>query len=221
MGSASTRNRALIRKKTTFLEFERPSIQDFYSNPNISSETNLWGKIRVSLYRYSYIARLIRQVRNAIWNTSRIQNVIREHQRDSGIKFNEEALELYRNNLDQIYRSIKINGARTGLIVWPTILAPDLLGDPVVHRKLSRIYSNFPLSTRELWTWYGRYVDAQRKFAGRHPDLVLIDAARKFEHTHGKERLELFVDLAHLTPEGNQKLAGVVLKALSEGGTLK
>ena len=181
----------------------------------------LWRRIRLSVYRVSYIARLVRQARNRAWNARRVQALIRERQKPSGLAFNERALAIYVQTLEQIYRVTKSHGARMGLIVWPTILSPELLDDPDIHRRLVPIYTNFPLSTRELWEWYLRYIEAQRQFARAHPDIVLIDVAAAFADKGKEERLRMFPDLAHLTVEGNRALAEVIRDVLIDRGVIQ
>lgn len=177
----------------------------------------LWASVRMPLYRYSYTARLIRQFRNTTWKEMGLGRLIKAHQRESGRPFNEHALNLYVQNLERIYRTTRGAGVRMGLVVWPTLLTPELLDDPDVHRRLAQVYAYFPLSTRELWAWYSRYVDAQREFAARHRDVVLVDAAAAFADKGKRERLTLFPDLMHLTVEGNRALAAVAAQALMDG----
>lgn len=192
--------------------------QAYLKRPSEGERNKLWGQIRIPLYHYSYVARLIRQARNSVWNIRRIQRLIRQRQENSGLPFNEDALKLYVENLERIYQVTITNGVRMGLIIWPTILSPELLDDTDLHRRLVVIYSNFPLSTRELWVWYHRYVEAQRQFAARHPDIIVIDAAAAFADKGKEERLRLFPDLAHLTIEGNRMLAEVILQVLTQKG---
>lgn len=172
----------------------------------------LWAALRMPLYRYSYVARLARQARG----TTLREVGLRTHRRDSGLPFNEQALRLYVQNLERIRQTTTAAGARMGLIVWPTILTPELLDDPDVHQRLAMMYAYFPLSSRELWSWYARYVEVQRDFAARHPDVVLIDAVATLAHKDKKERLAVFPDLQHLTVEGNRALGVVVFQALTD-----
>jgi lysophospholipase L1-like esterase len=194
-------------------------IEQAYAIPAEPRErTGLWGKIRSPFYQHSYLARLARQARNRAWNARRVQALVTERQIASGIPFNGRALDLYLENLERIERRTTEAGARLGLILWPTLLDPDQLDDSEVQCRLLFIYSNFPLSTREIWAWYVRYIDAQRDFLKKHPKTIPIDAAAAFTALSREQRLRMFVDLAHLTLEGNQRLADVVLQALVERG---
>src|SRR5262249_9550882 len=124
-------------------------------------------------------------------------------------------------NLDRIYRVTSSRGVRMGLIVWATLIAPEVLDDPEVHRRLNTIYSNFPLSTKELYAWYVRYTDAQREFASRHADVVLVDLRAALAGRGLEERLRLFLDMAHYTTEGNSAFACAVSENLDRQGVLK
>ncbi len=195
-------------------------IEEAYVGKPEEPQTELWATVRMPLYRYSYAARLVRQARNFVWNRNRIQALIEAHGHDSGLAFNERALDLYLQNLERIRRVARAAGARTGVVIWPTILTPNLLDDLDVHWRLLNTYANFPLSTRELWVWYTRYVNAQREFAARHGDVILIDAAGAFLDKKKSERLGLFPDLAHLTVAGNRLLAQAVEEALVQGSAV-
>ena len=197
-------------------------IEQAYLKPvaNAGSST-FWSIIRLSVYRYSYFARLVRQARNNIWNNSRIHNLIKEHQKNNGLEFNKSALDLYIHNLEKIYNTTKENGVRMGLVIWPVLPSAELINDPDINWRLRDIYSNFPLSNLQLWDWYIRYLDAQRQFALRHLDIISIDAAAAFEDKDKKQRLRLFVDMCHLTVEGNRLLAEVILNKLIKKGMFK
>jgi lysophospholipase L1-like esterase len=200
-------------------DIDLSKIEQAYARGSQTPEkAGVWAKIRVPIYEHSYVARLARRARNRAWNARRIQALVTERQIPSGIPFNRRALDLYLENLERIERRTTEAGARLGLILWPTLLEPDLLEDSEVQRRLLVIYSNFPLSTREIWAWYVRYIDAQRDFLKRHPKTIPIDAAAAFAALSREQRLRMFLDLAHLTVEGNRRLADVVLQALVERG---
>lgn len=179
-----------------------------------NGKRGLWENLRLPLYRISYIARLIRKGRNIAWNARYIQRMAEKHKIDSGLEFNKEALELYLGDLEKIYRVTNENGTRMGLITWPTMISSDFLNDRDIGRKAIIGYENYPLSFHELWTWYKRYIDAQRKFAASHPDIMLIDAAEAFDGKNKEERLTLFMDLGHFTASGNREFAYVILQKL-------
>ncbi|MCO5167992.1 MAG: SGNH/GDSL hydrolase family protein [Planctomycetes bacterium] len=164
--------------------------------------------------RASYIARLLRTARNHSWNARRRADLIAFHQRPSGTPFNERALADYLEHLGRLRDTATRDGARLGLIVWPTILGEATLDSPAVHARLIRTYENFPLSTCELWIWIHRYWEAMRAFGARHPDVVLIDVARAWAALDERERLIRFTDLAHLTEAGNEALARAIEEAL-------
>lgn len=180
----------------------------------------LLSKIRMSAYRVSYIARLVRAMRNFIWNAWRDMKLIKQRSSESGMEFNEEALRLYISNLEEIHDVTKAGGARMALITWPTIINLELLSDRDINRRIMSIYYNFPSSIYDIWKWYLRYTAAQREFAASHPDIVLIDAAKVFGEKGKKERLALFFDLAHPNGDGNSELAEVILGELKEQGII-
>lgn len=203
-------------------EMNLSTIVEAYAKPsNNDVKKGFLNRIRISIYRNLYIARFIREVRNAIWNKWHILDNIQRHQLPSGINFNEKALELYRDNLEKIYKVTGINGIRLGLIVYPTILRNDLLDDPGIHRRLIKFYRFLPQSTGELFYGYGRYKDAQLQFADSHADVILIDAAKPFADKNKDERLILFEDLNHPTAQGCRILADTVLKTLADHNILK
>jgi lysophospholipase L1-like esterase len=186
------------------------------ASPEIPTPT--WKeRVAAGLYRVSYFARLVRSARNAWYNDRSTAQLVAQRQRPGNTPFNEAALRLYVADLERIRRAAADAGARVVLLTEPTILAPDLLTDPDIQRKLINHYYSFPLSTPEMWAWHSRYVEAQRQFAASHPDVVLIDAEAAFAHCDKETRLRYFIDLAHLTPEGNRALASVVLEALRRG----
>lgn len=192
--------------------------QAFAGTPAADDSRRGWRLIRHTAYRLSYVARLVRQARNSVYNARRIQALIAQRQVDSGVPFNDQALRMYLANLERIHEAITTRGARLGVIVWPTILSPELLDDAEVHQRLVPIYSNFPLSTGELWAWYDRYAGAQQRFAARHAGVILVDAQRRMQGIPREARLRVFADLAHLTVEGNRVLAQIALAGLAAAG---
>lgn len=185
------------------------------------NRTGLWAKIRIPLYRYSYIARLIREARNGIWNYWRIKNTIRQHQRDSNIEFNRKALELYLNNLEDIYNVIQASSAGMGIFLWATVLNAELINDSSIHRRLVPICNCYSLSTRELFDWNRRYIETVREFCEIHPDIIPIDVETAFKHQGRKERLKLFIDFFHLGVEGQRLLSEIILDKLVHKGLVR
>jgi lysophospholipase L1-like esterase len=174
----------------------------------------LRARIRGPMYRACFIARLLSKGVNTIRDARLRKTVIEKHKVDSGLKFNEDALTLYVENLEEIYRAVSQAGARMALITWPTIIGPGFLEDMDIDCRLTPIQRSCPLSARELWSWYARYEDAQRGFKSAHPDIIFVDAASTFLERDKGERLSLFLDLAHLTPRGNRELAEMVMQEL-------
>jgi hypothetical protein len=178
-----------------------------------------WPRLGDTLCRFSYVARLVRQASHNVRNRKdRGQSSGRD--RNSGVPFNEEALKLYVANLEDLHRLASTNGVRMGLVLWPTLLTPENFKDKTVVDKLRFSFSIFPLSAPELWNWYQHYIDAQRSFAERHPDVILIDPIPAFALRTGAKRQALFADLGHLTAEGNALLGDTVFGELQRRGLL-
>jgi lysophospholipase L1-like esterase len=196
---------------------QSPSSTDS-TEPN-GRPSSFWSRLRQSLYHASYVARLVRQARNNLRNRTVEAQLTRR--KDSGLPFNEAALKLYLENLETMYRACSANKVRMGLVLWPTLLSPELLDDEEVKKKLRFSFSIFPLSARDTWAWYQRYIEAQRDFAARHQDVLLVDAPAAFVEKSKPARLALFTDLGHLTPEGNQRLADACRRALLEAGVVQ
>jgi len=186
------------------------SFDDAFATPPPVETANVWNWIRGPLYRRSYVARLVREGRNAVRNAWAIQKLIERHQQPSGVPFNDRALTEYANNLERIHSEIVSHDAQMAVVAWPLILSPDLIDDDDVHRRIVQTYTNFPLSTRELFDWYQRYLAVVRRLPQTHPDVVLVDAAAAFAPLDKPGRLAAFVDIVHLTVLGNQRLADTI-----------
>jgi hypothetical protein len=189
--------------------------------PPVEEKQTPLVKTRDVLSQYFYSIRLVRKVRGYFINGPQIRSLTEQRQHDTGRPFNEEALKLYRQNLERIYQLTTANGARLGLVVWPNLLKTQLLSDPDIYPLMLVTYLHVELSTRELWAWYGRYVDALRQFGAQHPDVVLIDAEAAFARKDKAERLRAFVDMGHLTVAGNHDLGEVVANTLVQQGIVK
>lgn len=200
---------------------QRVTLKDLFQEKPVSSslspdtKKSFWYILRRQILRYSYLCRLFREsfirLKNNIWTMPRI---ILQHQQDSGKKFNEEALQFYLNNLEEIYVMIIHSGAKMGIITYPTILSSKLVADRDIYNRIAKLYLNFPLSIRELLNWFERYKEEQVKFASRHKDVILIDAAEEAKDLDKKERMSFFVDWVHLTPAGNHFLARKVFHTI-------
>jgi hypothetical protein len=59
---------------------------------------------------------------------------------------------------------------------------------------------------------------AIRDFAARHPDVILIDAAREFAKIPEAERVGDFSDSIHLSVEGNDLMASQIADTLRQRG---
>jgi lysophospholipase L1-like esterase len=132
-------------------------------------------------------------------------------QRSNPRPFNERALELYRSNLEAMREASNSHGAVFALVVWPTLA--NVTPPPAnFERKF------LPLSVDEFRELYGRYTQAIRQFARDHPDTVLVDPTEAFNASPLKS--DLFLDKAHLSPEGNRLLALEIARVLRERGVL-
>ena len=198
-------------------EISLVDIMQFYNN-NIQEAKRPagWDKIRLSVYRYSYFSRLIRKIRNIFWNYQYEQNLIRQHQKDSGLPFNQEALNLYLENLESIYGVLKENNIHMGLIIWPSVLTWKLIDDPDVHKKLKSYYSIYRLSNSEFLSWVKKYTDVQKSFSENHAGVLLIDVESAFSNLDKEERLSLFLDLMHPTVKGNHFIAKEIFRQLKQ-----
>jgi lysophospholipase L1-like esterase len=177
-----------------------------------------WSSIRILLYRYSFTARLIRHVRSQVWNSNYQNELIRLRQNASGTPFNVQALELFEASLERTYQVASERKTRMGVMVWSSLLTKSNLQEDSIHRKLLMLYSNFPLSTREVLVGFRRYQQAIRDFANRHPDVVLIDVEAALAPLSLAERHRLFSDHVHYTVEGNNELARIVHEVLKQQG---
>ena len=125
----------------------------------------------------------------------------------SGLPFNQEALEIYLENLESLRRAATGHDAVLGVIVWPTLLRLRPKA-PAFDTLVKVTFLNFPLSWDEFGAWYGRYADALTAFGAAHPDVLLVDPRPRFESA--PEGADLFRDIGHLTPAGERLLATAV-----------
>ncbi|MCM8758092.1 MAG: GDSL-type esterase/lipase family protein [Candidatus Omnitrophica bacterium] len=185
-------------------------IESSYERKNQPSRIGFFKKMRLFIYRYCYIMRMVRNIFNSLGDLMYRARIILKHQKDSNIPFNQEALNLYLENLEDIYTIIKENKSRMVLVIWPTILTEKTISYPKVHRKLFLLYQHFPISTKELFLWNKRYIQAQRDFYKKHPDIILIDGDHAFQNKGVYERISLFRDFVHMGKEGNIIIADLI-----------
>lgn len=192
---------------------------DAMVNNKENNQANLWQRIRKPIYRLSYTARLIRHLRITIPERLRIYRLLQERRHNSGVIFNQKALQIYSQNLESIYQTLTNAGRiRMGLVLWPIILSGETNANQDIEKKLLNHFNVFPLSAAEYWIWYNKYQDAQRDFHQRHPDVYLIDAPRVFFEKSTKERIGFFYDLCHLSKEGERLTAKFILDELKKYG---
>jgi lysophospholipase L1-like esterase len=185
------------------------------SNPTVRKQ--VWKFI----LKYSHIAKhlALRQeaLKQRLNRPTEIELAL-ERRHNPKASFNEKGLKQFVHNLELVRKLVKARGGRLCLITWPVVLSPDLFNDQQILRKMHVTYMSFRLSPRQLYSGILSYHNAQREFAARYPDVLLIDAAKRFSAVPKEERLELFMDVGHLSREGNQLLARFILEVLAREG---
>lgn len=168
------------------------------------------------LVSHSKLFSLIRRVRWRLISRRYERETIESHQNDSGIAFNEEALTIYLKNLEETRRVVAAGNGRFVLVVWPALAAGQEGSGPEseISQKTLTFCNVLRLSLQELNVWHARYAQAMRDFAAAHPDVVLVDVARRFDEVPPAQRSSLFTDHAHLTREGNRLLAEEALEGV-------
>jgi len=197
------------------LSYWRPKInladiESAYQKKNSCQRINFFKRIRLFLYKYFYTFRLVRNLFNSLGDFLYRTKIILQHKNDSKIPFNQQALDLYLENLGNIYGILKENNIGMALVIWPTILEEDLLNSPLIHQKLFLLYQHFPLSAKELLMWNKRYILAQKEFFRIHSDIILIDGEEFFLKNYGKKRIKLFKDFVHMNKEGTKIIAKLI-----------
>jgi lysophospholipase L1-like esterase len=164
----------------------------------------------------SRIIQLARNARNNRNHKAYIREVISEHQKDSNIAFNQKALDLYLANLEEMYKTIKSNGATMVLLTYPIIINGTLAQNSELNERMVVFYQGFPLSANEFVKWHQIYTAAEKDFAKRHDDILLIDLAGEWEQKGKEERLKLFVDQVHHTKYGHEVFAKDVFDEITK-----
>jgi len=192
----------------------------YAKEPGVEGKGSSFHRLKGFLYRYSYLARGIREMRNSIWNRRRVTSILDAMDNDSLTPFNQKALSEYLMNLDGLHSVTMKHKIQMALIVWPTLLGENNLNDLGVKKRMLTIRHFTSLSPRELWTWVQKYWAAQRRFGDENEDIALIDIAAAFASMDKRERGKLFVDQAHLTVEGNRLMADIIFRWLLEWNSL-
>ena len=180
---------------------------------NTFSESLLRRLYREATKR-SYLLRLARNFRLKANERRLVHELVKERNAKT-LTFNEEALQDYRNNLEDLYETIRPTGAKMILITCPSLLSDDNLNHDKTHLHLKLYYQSFSFSAKDYHTWQGRYVSIQRELAKTIPEILLIDAYKAFLDIPSSERFAFFSDLVHLTKKGNSKLAQLIAKELN------
>jgi hypothetical protein len=131
------------------------------------------------------------------------------HSRERRVAFNQPALDSYVSNLEKMHELLMGAGAAMAVVASPAVLREDLIGMFDVPT---------PPTIDDVGDAYDRYLNADRDFAAKHPDVILIDAAHGFEQLPAEQRVRSFVDSIHLSVEGNDLMARVVARTLRERG---
>ncbi|MCU0755975.1 MAG: SGNH/GDSL hydrolase family protein [Xanthomonadales bacterium] len=176
-----------------------------------ATETRSW---KARLRDMSALANLLAEVRAKYLLAREYDERIKaSRQSDCVTEFNAAALEDYRRELAVLLQTATAQGLPLALVRFPTLVG-DAAATPEEQEKMLVYYRNSPLCHREYRQWHARYLEAIDAFAAAHPQLILIDAHQAFEALPQAEKAALFVDLAHLTPAGNRRLAEVVATRL-------
>jgi len=124
---------------------------------------------------------------------------------------NKEAVDVYRRNLRSIVNVLKGERIRCLLVTWPSFLDREM---PYEAKKLMTfsLQHSPRLSLRGWYELHGLYDRAIRE-VGEELNVPVVDNGKLFP-TENRHRL--FVDVAHLTDEGNAILAGNVLETMKQ-----
>jgi lysophospholipase L1-like esterase len=195
----------------------RITLADFHEareSPSASAEpeTLSW---KARLRQASVLVDTVAQVRADYFLAKQFNDSIKASRQTQCVSpFNEAALADYRRELESLVESARARGLPLAVVRFPTLVNDDAEATPEVQQKMLTYYQNSPLCHREYRQWHARYLAIIDAVAAAHPELILIDVHAAFEALPDAQKAALFVDLAHLTPEGNRLLAEVVAERL-------
>lgn len=200
------------RSRITLADFHEARTAHSEGAADSAPEPRSW---KATLRESSALINLIAEVRAQYWVAPRYNAAIQaERQTDCKTTFNEAALADYRREIESLLALARDRGWPLALVRFPTLVGDEAQADSEVQRKMLVYYLNSPLCHREYRQWHARYLATLDAVAAAHPEVILIDAHGAFEALPDVEKAALFVDLAHLTPAGNQLLARVVADRL-------
>jgi lysophospholipase L1-like esterase len=166
---------------------------------------SLWSEAVRRARQVSYSLRLFHRMR-----VSRHPRLVpAPRSRERRMAFNQPALDFYVSTLEKIHDLLTSERAVMAAVAFPDVAGEDLT-DMIDVPTLPTI--------ADVEDAYDRYMTAIRELAARHPDVILIDAAREFAKIPEQERVRYFSDSIHLSVEGNDLMARVVAQALQDRG---
>ena len=157
--------------------------------------------------QHLYLLKALRHLYRRIRAPRTRRRLVALHQVDFGLPYSNRAEAEFVSNLEEMRRWTASKRARFALILWPLLASEDVLADTRLHNRLADVYEDATLSTRELWNWAKQFLQAQRDFASRRSDVIVVDATLAFREVKMDERLDLFVDGLHLSGQGAAFLA--------------
>lgn len=192
----------------------RMTLVDFEQAKQAAPEQPIDRTLKAWLKTHSAIAYWVARAREQQF-LRRLQAQVQDQRlSDCSTPFNEAALSEYLQELDALAAELAARELPLAIVRFPLLPGTEPRPPQEVQDKMLTHYYNAPLCYREYREGHARYLAAIDAFSARHPEVILIDAHRAFEALPYEEKSALFVDLAHLTAEGNDLLARVASESL-------